>query len=263
MAGLLVPDVMVGVRGRVAADAQEYARLRISTLAEHTDEPILYARVKLTQSADPAVIRPAMAQANLDINGRIVRAHVAAESMHEAIDLLHARLVRRLGRSAQHWEARRGHASSHDEGEWRHGQYSEHRPAYFPLPRDQREIVRHKTFALTQETPDEAAFEMDAMDYDFHLFTEIGTGREAVIYRAGPTGYRLARVANGTDAAEPSAVSLTYSAVPAPLLTVSGAIERLDLTGEPFAFFVNADTERGNILYRRYDGNYGLIAPAD
>ena len=27
-------------------------------------------------------------------------------------------------------------------------------------------------------------------------------------------------------------------------------------------FFVNAGTSRGNLIYHRYDGHYGLISPA-
>ena len=45
---------------------------------------------------------------------------------------------------------------------------------------------------------------MDLLDYDFHLFTEIGTGTAGVLYRAGATGYRLALVAPGlADQVEP------------------------------------------------------------
>jgi hypothetical protein len=49
---------------------------------------------------------------------------------------------------------------------------------------------------------------------------------------------------------------------PVPRLTVGGAQEWLDLTDDHFVFFVDAVTERGSVLYRRYDGNYGLIGPA-
>jgi hypothetical protein len=28
-------------------------------------------------------------------------------------------------------------------------------------------------------------------------------------------------------------------------------------------FFINAETARGNVIYLRYDGNYGLIEPAE
>jgi hypothetical protein len=41
---------------------------------------------------------------------------------------------------------------------------------------------------------DEAAEEMDELDYDFYRFTEIGSGQESVLYRAGSTGHRLAQL---------------------------------------------------------------------
>lgn len=34
---------------------------------------------------------------------------------------------------------------------------------------------------------------MDAMDYDAHLFADAEAGEDAIVYRAGPTGLRLAR----------------------------------------------------------------------
>lgn len=255
-------QVVVEACGRVPADLAEYARSRIAALARHVHEPILHARVKLTESGDPAVTRPAIAQANLDLNGRLVRAHVAAHTMREAIDLLHDRLVRRLARMAQDWEARRGGRSTPGEHEWRHGEEPAHRPDYYPRPPDERKVIRHKAFTLAVHTPDQAAIDMDTMDYDFHLFTDADTGLDTVIYRAELTGYRLACTAAVPEPAQPAAVPLTVSSAPAPRLAVSEAIERLELTGQPFVFFLDADTERGNILYHRYDGHYGLITPA-
>ena len=258
-----VPEVVVEARGEVPVDAVQYARSRIGVLADHAHGPILFARAKLTKVGDPAVARPSIAQANLDLNGRLVRAHVAAETMHEAIDLLHDRLRQRLERMALNWEARRGGVPSASEHEWRHGGEPVHRPDYYPRPSEQREVVRHKSFTLAAVTADEAAFEMDAMDYNFHLFTDADTGLDSVIYRAGPTGYRLARTATGPGTpGESTAVPLTVSPQPAPQLTVAEAVERLELTGWPFVFFVNTDGERGSVLYHRYDGHYGLITPA-
>jgi ribosome-associated translation inhibitor RaiA len=256
-------DLVVEVRGSVPGDAAEYARTRIAALARHAHEPVLSARAKLTEAADPAVASPAIAQANLDLNGRLVRAHVAAATMREAIDLLHDRLARRLERMARHWEARRGGRPTPGEHGWRHSTQPTHRPDYYPRPADQRQILRHKAFTLAVATPDEAAFDMDAMDYDFHLFTDADTGRDSVIYRGGPTGYRMACTAAVPEPARPAAVSLTVSSAPAPCLAISDAIERLELTGQPFVFFIDADTDRGTILYHRYDGHYGLITPAE
>jgi putative sigma-54 modulation protein len=39
------------------------------------------------------------------------------------------------------------------------------------------------------------------------------------------------------------------------------AIEQMELLGHDFFVFFNADTEEVNVLYRRRDGNYGLIEP--
>jgi hypothetical protein len=47
------------------------------------------------------------------------------------------------------------------------------------------------------------------------------------------------------------------------VLTVQEATERLDAGGEPFVFFANAVSGRGNVVYRRYDGHDGLITAAE
>ncbi len=39
------------------------------------------------------------------------------------------------------------------------------------------------------------------------------------------------------------------------------ATAQMDLLGHDFFVFVNAETEQVNVLYRRKDGNYGLIEP--
>ena len=39
------------------------------------------------------------------------------------------------------------------------------------------------------------------------------------------------------------------------------AIDQMELLGHDFFLFINAETERLNLLYRRKDGNYGLIEP--
>jgi len=39
------------------------------------------------------------------------------------------------------------------------------------------------------------------------------------------------------------------------------ALEQMELLGHDFFVFFNADTESMNVLYRRKDGNYGLLQP--
>ncbi len=104
---------------------------------------------------------------------------------------------------------------------------------------------------------------MDLLDYDFHLFTEKGTGTAGVLYRAGATGYRLALVAPAlADQLSPYALPANISRHPVPCLTEEEAADRLGLLGWAFLFFIDAAQGRASVLYHRYDGHYGLIAPA-
>lgn len=44
-------------------------------------------------------------------------------------------------------------------------------------------------------------------------------------------------------------------------MTLEEAILQMNLLGHNFFVFANAETEQVNVLYRRKDGNYGLIEP--
>ena len=136
---------------------------QVSSLPRMAPEPVLFARVKLTMAADPAVEHPVIAQANIDLNGRLIGAQAAGQTMREAVGHACDRLRIRLGRAAQNWAAIRGGQPAGEPGEWR----------------------------LAHETPDEPAADAELVDYDFHRFTEKSTGEDSVIYRAGD-GYRLA-----------------------------------------------------------------------
>lgn len=147
------------------------------------------------------------------------------------------------------------------------------RPWPDPAPRrlavpEEGVITRRKSYPLLVDEPTAAVVVMDAMDYDAHLFTDGATGEDAVVYRAGPSGLQLARQhrmhppqRSGTAAAEP--VPLTVNPHPTPTLTEAGAVEWLCGHGLPFVFFTDAATGRGPLLYRRYDGDLGLITAAD
>jgi ribosome-associated translation inhibitor RaiA len=244
-------------------EAAEYARSKIGELARYTSRPVLHARIRLTRHRDPAVQRPVLAQANLDVDGRPVRAQIQAETAREAVDLLAARLRRLLERIDESRNIAPGRPSPAGSHGWRHDSEPTHRASYFPRPPSERRVIRRKSFAMAPCTIDEAVAEMDLLDYDFHLFTERGTGTAAVVYRAAPAGYRLALVAPGlAGQVSPHALPVASSRQPVPCLTEEEAADRLNLLGLPFLFYVDAAQGRASVLYHRYDGHYGLITPA-
>ncbi|MET7768341.1 HPF/RaiA family ribosome-associated protein [Nocardia sp. NPDC005366] len=251
----------ISIGHHVSAGASDYVREKIIPILDHGFEPVLSVGIRLTGHPDPAVARPIVAQANVDTQGRVVRVQVAAETTREAIDLLAARLKTRLERLSRHRDAVRNGRRGFRGHEWRHGDISRAWLSYFPRESEQREVVRRKSYALIGETCDEAIFDMETMDYEFHLFTESGSGADSVMYRAGDTGYRLAQVDPSPDAVTHGATECTISRVSAPTLDIGAAIDRLELTGLPFVFFRDRDSNRGSVLYHRYDGNYGLIMP--
>ncbi|SES48876.1 ribosomal subunit interface protein [Pedococcus cremeus] len=251
--------VEVTQRGEVPAGAADHARSKVEHVVRLAHEPILAARVVLTMSPDPAVERSARAEASFDVNGTPVRAHAVADDMFAAVDLLEEKLERNL---VQHGDRQRsrhrwiGEASTH---EWRHGDLPTQRTATFPRPPEQREVVRRKSFALQELTPDEAAFDMDLLGHDFYLFTDLRSGKDAVVYRNGDGRFAL----QGDVVPYAEHETLVSASSAAPSLSEADAIARLNLSGEGFLFYLDPDSGRGRVLYLRYDGHYGLITAAE
>ena len=121
--------------------------------------------------------------------------------------------------------------------------------------------MRHKSFSLTHQTPEDAVIDLEAMDYDFWVFTDLVSGHDSVVYRDVRTGrHRLASLGPLGQECEVDGL-LSVSTAPVPTSSVAEAVSRLHLTGLPFVFFNDTATGRGNVLYHRYDGHYGLITP--
>ncbi|GGM45536.1 hypothetical protein GCM10012275_15720 [Longimycelium tulufanense] len=244
-AASVMPRVRVQTGGHVSSRAAEYARERVLALSRDCPGPVPYARVRLSRSADPA--EPALAQVNLDVAGTGVRAQAAAPTFTEAVDLVHERLRERLSNLAR--IARIGRIRPAEP------LASARNPE---LPAEEPRVVRHKTYAPERLAPEEAAFDMELLDYDFFLFRDATTDRDAVVFR-DPAGLpRLIRIRPDRDVPAPFPVV----GASAPRLTTAEAVERLAATGARFVFFVDAASGRGHVVYRRYDGRYGLISPA-
>ena len=64
-----------------------------------------------------------------------------------------------------------------------------------------------------------------------------------------------------TEATEPAEKVVKSKRFAVKPMSVAEAIDQMRLLGHDFFLFFNADTEELNLLYRRKDGNYGLIEP--
>ncbi|GAY07381.1 sigma 54 modulation/S30EA ribosomal C-terminal domain-containing protein [Pseudonocardia sp. N23] len=259
-------DVVVQLVGDHPPGIHEKATETVRAALRHARGPVLRVTVRIGRHPDPAAQPPVLAEATIDVDGHPVRARAHAATDTEALDLLQYRLRTRLARDrhhhAAHWEDRRGEQPKSEPHEWRHGQLSRARPTFFPRPTEERAVVRHKTFSVGTVDLDEAAFDLEVLDHDFHLFTEAGTGQEGVLYPTSD-GLRLALVDPLREELAPHTVAVTVSPQPAPTLSTEEACERLGVLALPFLFHLDAERGRGAVLYRRYDGHYGLITPTE
>jgi ribosome-associated translation inhibitor RaiA len=239
--------VEVVTRGPVGPADVAYARRRVAALLD-LDRAPMSARVVLTRAGDPARERPAIAEGQLEVHNQIVRAHVAGRDMREASDLLQSRLRDRLEHVSEKQRWRRHQGTAAEPGTWRHGDRVASRPEWFDRPLDERELVRTKSYAIGAMTAEDAAFDIESLDHDFLLFVDVATGEDAVIERADGS-YRV------------TSLHPTGTGTHPPTLSLADAIERLGASGERWLFFADATSGRGNVLYQRFDGHYGLVEP--
>lgn len=254
-------EVRVTRRGQVPALLDEEVQTRIGPLDRFVKAPILDAHVVLTQEENPRIERPARAEAEIDLNGHIIRGRVAAVEMRHAVDLLAEHLRAQLRRFVEsritvHRRGRRPVA-----GRWRHRQWSPPRPGYLPRPAGERELMRRKAFSIGAMPPVEAAALMEDLDHDFLLFEDADTGADAVVYVRDDRRLGIIEPA-GTEfpGAPEEAVLYEESRFSEPI-TLDAAVAEMNELDHRFLYFIDAETERGNVIYLRYDGHYGLIEP--
>ena len=249
--------VQVTRRGNVGSGTVPYARRKVQRALGVGREPVTYAHVVLEWRRDPAIERPALAEATVDIGGTIVRAKSGAPTMVEAIDGLEDRLRRQLVQLEDRTRTRHRWTALASEHEWRHGDLPRPQAAHFPRPVESREVVRRKSFTSAPMTVDEAAYEMDLLDHDFFVYRDADTGTPALVHRLDGGGYGVQGAARHPGVT-PQATVVREPAPPN--LTDQEARTRLDAADEPFVFYLAEATGEGRVIYLRYDGQYGIVA---
>ncbi|GAA1535260.1 dormancy-associated translation inhibitor [Dactylosporangium maewongense] len=237
-------DVDVRSRGPVDPDDRDRARAAVAAVvARHRSAGA--ARLRLT--CGPHAGCPAVIQVNLRVGGAPARIQVDGPTLPAAVAAAADRLERQITRLETGWEP------------W---PWPDPQRRTLAVPGPDR-ITRRKVVPLRPRRACQAGSTLAAMDYDVCLFTELDTGEDAVVYRAGPTGLRVARqhsmrpvTANGTP-------TPTVNSRRTPVLTPDAAATHLAEGWLPFLFFTDAADGRGALVYRRYDGGVGLLAPGD
>jgi ribosomal subunit interface protein len=252
-------NIEVTARGDVSERARAQAREKLGDLERFVKGPILGARVVLIQEPNPRISMPARAEAEVDLQGRFVRARAAAPSMEAAVDEVAERLQRHLHRYVERLITRQREPAELGAGEWSHRSWSPPQGPTFVRPAEEREIIRSKSFAFGPMSVDEAADALEDLDHDFFLFRDAETDADAVVYWCddGLLALIEPRWVKSADDRGPVREENRFSEA----IDLDTAVAEMSAVGHRFMLFENRATGRGNVIYRRYDGHYGLIEP--
>lgn len=249
----------ISTRGDVEEGAIERARERLTRVGSHCREPVFHVEFRVTDDPESMAVDRARAEATLSVTRGPVRAHAQGPTIEEAIDLMIERLRRRVDRheSRLHRVGSKRHDGVATEGSWHHGDARSTPRHPRPIADEPAAVVRRKSFTPSPMTVEEAAFDLDILDHDFYLFEEVRSGDVALLSLAEDGRYRL-EIAHGAET-EPVG-DLPVDRVDGPALLDEASAQRLlDATDEPSVFFRTAPDQQGQVLYRRYDGQFGIV----
>lgn len=250
-------DLEILVRGSVTAQDVAYFRHVVAGLlpaATGTD----HVRVKMAEYRDSDGESLAVVQVNLELHGRLVRTQAAADALPAAVDRAAIALVPRIDRLRRRLLlGAMGPPSFADEPWDRRGARA--MPRTIKTEGRSRQVKRHKAYPLAVQDLGAAAFTMDLRDYDFHLFVDDVSSQNAVLLRAGEAGYRLLVERPELLGRCAGDVPLQGPASSLRRLTLPEAVRALNTSHAAFLAFTGVGSGRGTVLYRRFDGNLGLV----
>ncbi len=255
------PEIVFVTDGPVSQSAHEQATKMVHSLSDRAQRPVIFSRVKILVDMDRPPDERTVVQVVMDVSGELIRAQVSAPTPADALNTLSDRMERRLRKLAERRRDTRRRPPATPEGTWRSGDLPTARPDFYERPREDRRVVRRKTFAPdAMVSVAEAIYDLDVLDHRFFLFTDAADGEMSIVYEEGDK-VMLRRLSGGTPENDSSNIADMVNPTPAPDLAIEEASEWLDATDEEFVFFRNKDTGEANVLYRRYDGHYGLVEP--
>ena len=103
---------------------------------------------------------------------------------------------------------------------------------------------------------------MDLLDHGFYLYMDADHGIDRVVYRNDDGRIHVVPTVDGEDLPGDTRPPIHPAALVLNHLPMEEAAMLLDEGDEPFVFFAEPGSGRGQVLYRRFDGHYGLINPA-
>lgn len=251
----------ISTRGEISDETVERARDRLTRVANHCREPVGHVEIRLIHEATHH--DQVRAEATLAVKHGPVRAHAVGPSASEAVDTMIGRLRGRLSRHESKLHrigTKRNDGTSADQS-WHHGDVETAPRRPLPVVTERAQVVRRKSFAGTPMSVADAVLDLELLDHDFYLVEHKGeddasTNSVCLLSRNDDGSFDLA--SEGL-VAEEFAMPDIHQASGACVLSDEGAQRLLDSTGDRFVFYRHNSSAQPEVLYRRFDGDFGMI----
>lgn len=243
---------------------EEYVRAKLSGVYRLAPAPVRHAEVVITAGADPASSEPIAIAARVNVDGHMLRGHVVARDVKEGIDHLVGRLERQMSKLAHRGKSthlrHRNPSDKHGHEAWHHGDPVSVRSSFFHRANEEREYLMEPTHVIGALIPEEAADDLEILAFEFCLFTNADTGEDNVLYRDGNGDLWLTQPTH-KHLPDREPMPMRPSPRRPGTMDLASAVEILDLSDDRFVFFIDQETNRGKVVYRRHDGHYGVVEP--
>jgi uncharacterized protein (DUF2267 family)/ribosome-associated translation inhibitor RaiA len=239
------------------------ARERLATLQRYVGRPIISARLTLRHQETRKARSHWVADASVDLEGRVLAAHTTGGDPLQATDAAVDRLRRQLRRVVDKDVARRDEPRVIARELAGPAHEAVHRPDTDDAkPAAERGIVHRRLVPAVPTSLLDAVADLLDADQEFRLFRHDESGEWLLVHRREDDRIGLVRPPWMPPPMVTSDAFVVEAIRRQEPLTLDEAQADLAARGERFEYFVDADDGRPKVLYLRHDGDYGLVEPA-
>lgn len=256
----ITSGVIYEAYGPVPTATRQEAEEMMAYLSEMAPGDVESTRVNVKHDQDREPDQVSLAQGSMEVANIELRAEAAGATPSSALHAVGERLESKLARLADRVEGDK--TSSPLSGSWTPRNDDPSRPAFHSRPPERRTVVRRKTYSPHDRlSVTEALFTLDALDYRFFVFTDAADDKTSIVYR-DLDGPALRKIDGSRSSGSQLPHDIHVNEAEAPSIGVGDAVSLMNSSDMPFIFFRDRDRGRASILYRRYDGHYGLLVPS-
>ena len=244
----------------------EVQRIRdlASDLERVTDDPPPAVRLTVRpgpRGAGPHGRRPFVADASAPVPGRLLAAHALGPTPMSAAEAAVDRLRRQLRRIVGAEVALRNEPRTIARAVEDLRREERPQPPIRRKPPEEREIVHRHAYDDEPESTYTAIANLLDDDQAFRLFVHARTNEDVVVYWRddGRLGLLFPPGSVLEDEGDPIVPEPSRYSDPLPFAV---ARSEMDMLNHRFLYYLDAEDERGRVLYLRFDGDYGLVEPA-